>query len=105
LNLISRIIFSLILGAIFYALILVAAFRFPIVIVKAPFLLWNVKLFSFVGRGDPVGYMPNGDLIYGGMTGFLGMSWANILLGFVIYPLIIFVFLTSVDLIIKRKKG
>ena len=54
-------------------------------------VLWNVTVFGFLGRGEPVGYMPNGAPIYNGSVGFLGISYATIFTGFLIYPVLAFI--------------
>ena len=69
-----RIFVSIAAGDILYALILAITLRFPAVFVKAPMLVWNLRLFSFLGRGEAVGRMPNGEPIYDGMEGFLGVA-------------------------------
>ena len=98
----ARIAASIGIGTVLYTILLLLAIRFPIVMVKAPFLLWNLRVLSFVGRGDPVGYMPNGAPIYDGSVGFLGVSWPNILLGFLIYPIIVFAIITFFSFLKNR---
>jgi hypothetical protein len=93
-KIVSRILVSLILGSFLYVVILFGVFRLHMPISVTKILLWNVVLFGFLGRGEPVGYMPDGAPIYDGSVGFLGMSWESIFTGFIIYPFIFFVALT-----------
>ena len=81
-------------GSFYYALLLFVSFRFLIPVSIAQILLWNLRVFSFLGRGGPVGNMPDGSPIYDWATGLFGISWANISLGFLIYPILFFAILT-----------
>src|SRR6476619_1411481 len=90
-KIVLRAIISILVGCGAYVVLLVSVFRFhpPVWISRG--LLWNVSLFSFVGRGEPIGRMPNGEPVYDGAAGIAGHSYESILTGFVIYPLIVFV--------------
>jgi hypothetical protein len=99
-----RVLISIVAGVTFYALLLFAAFRFislwPPRVVSV--LLWNASLFQSWGRGEPVGYMPDGAPVYDGMIGVLGQTWESILTGFVIYPILFFIGLTGLKKIRKQ---
>lgn len=98
-----RIIAALIFGSAFYAGLLFTVFRFALPLAIKKILVWNIIVFRFVGRGDPVDYMPNGSPIYDGSSGYLGFSVESILTGFIIYPVFIFVILTVLDKVRTRK--
>ena len=85
---------SLIYGGILYSALLFAIFRFHPPFWVTRMMSWNVIVFSFLGRGEPIGYMPNGAPVYDGSVGFLGVSYASILTGFVIYPILIFILIS-----------
>ena len=89
-----RILLSLVIGSGFYAFLLFMVFRFRLPRVVKAVLMWNINLFSFLGRGDPIGYMPNGAPIYDGSVGLLGMTTESILTGFIIYPAWVFIWLS-----------
>jgi len=101
-KLLRRLIVSVLIGDCLYAAILFVAFRFPSIVTRAPFLLWNLRAFAFLGRGAPIGYSPSGEPIYNGTEGILFTSWENVLLGFLLYPLIIFGLLMVVSSIKNR---
>jgi hypothetical protein len=89
-KLILRALISLICGSGFYCALLFSVFRFHPPGWISRTLIWNVIIFSFLGRGEPIGYMPDGAPIYDGSVGFLGFTDESILTGFVIYPVLTF---------------
>ena len=96
-KIIWRIIGALVFGSVFYVGLLFTVFRFALPFLITKVLLWNLIVFNFLGRGAPVGYMPTGEPIYDGATGYGGFSVESILTGFIIYPILVFLILTTVS--------
>lgn len=90
-NVIWRIVGALFIGILFYAVLLIIVIRFALPLAVLKILIWNIIIFGFWGRGEPVGFMPNGAPIYDGTVGFLGFSTESILTGFFIYPILFFI--------------
>jgi hypothetical protein len=103
-HVVLRAIAALVLGAIFYGAVLFSVFRFTFPLAITRVLIWNISLFSFWGRGQPVGYMPNGEPVYDGSLTYGGYSLASISTGFVIYPILIFILFTAL-LSIRKKRN
>jgi hypothetical protein len=93
-KLIWRALISLICGGGFYCVLIFSVFRFQPPRWIAQLLLWNIMLFQSFGRGEPIGYMPDGAPVYDGTVGFAGLPYESIFTGFVIYPILVFVLIS-----------
>jgi len=93
-RILGRILVSIVGGVLFYASLLFVVFRFWLGLTISKILLWNVVLFGFLGRGEPIGHTPDGSPIYDGAGTYLGFSPESIFTGFVIYPVVFFLCLT-----------
>jgi len=97
-----RILISIFTGVGFYVALVITVLRPYVPFATKKILLWNVVLLNSIGRPAPLYYFPDGTPIYDGSFGLMGYSWSSVLSGFVIYPLLIFVFISAVTGLLRR---
>ena len=61
-------------------------------------------MFASFDRGNPVGYLANGEPVYDGAVGILGYSYASIASGFIVYPILFFLVISMITRFSRRSQ-